>query len=217
MPKKRLDPARDEWLLQGWRTFGKWLRERRVMAQLTIKQAAAAVKVSERQWMRYEQGERVPDDRLERIAQELNIERRRIYYLAGYQVPRKRNDAPTLLRRMHVTMRTGDLTSALRQFFELYQTLRPEEEKFDREIDSRLGEDFANAVIFLDMLPTWLFEVVLTCMQHRLEKQRKDDGVYVRFRNSLLKDCLTKLRMESASIVDTCPQITVDGALRMDQ
>jgi hypothetical protein len=78
---------------------------------------------------------------------------------------------------MHVTLRTGDLTAALNQFFELYQTLRPEEENFEREIDSTLGPEFATAVTYLDMLPTWLFEVVLDCMQHRLEKQRKDDGI----------------------------------------
>jgi len=116
---------------------------------------------------------------------------------------------------MHVTLRTGDSTAALNQFFELYQTLRPEEENFEREIDSTLGPEFATAVTYLDMLPTWLFEVVLDCMQHRLEKQRKDDGIYVRFRNSLLKDCLATLRMQSSSIVDTCPDIAVGGTLRM--
>jgi len=116
---------------------------------------------------------------------------------------------------MHVTLRTGDLAAALNQFFELYHTLRPEEEKFDREIDSTLAPEFAAAVSYLDMLPTWLFEIVLDCMQHRLEKQRKDDGMFVRFRNSLLKDCLAKLRMQSAGFIDTCPDIAVDGTLRM--
>ncbi|PYS68853.1 MAG: hypothetical protein DMF69_18845 [Acidobacteria bacterium] len=62
---------------------------------------------------------------------------------------------------MHVTLRTGDSTAALNQFFELYQTLRPEEETFEREIDSTLGPEFATTVTHLDMLPTWLFEVVL--------------------------------------------------------
>ena len=71
----------------------------------------------------------------DRIAETLNIEHRRIYYLAGYQVPRKRNDGPELLRRMHVTLRTGDSTAALNQFFELYQTLRPEEENVERKIN----------------------------------------------------------------------------------
>src|SRR5436190_7463890 len=166
MPKKKPFPY-DDWLLEGWKTFGKWLRVRRCAAQLTVQQAAAAIKVSKRQWIRYENGARVPYKRLERIAKKLNIERQRIYYLAGYDVPRKRNDAQALLRHMHVTLRSGDLTSALGQFFVLYETLRPEEDKSDREIDSTLAQEFAKAVIFLDMLPTWLFEIVLGCMQHR--------------------------------------------------
>ena len=100
-------------------------------------------------------------------------------------------------------------------FSSFIKTLRPEEENFEREIDSTLGPEFATAVTYLDMLPTWLFEVVLDCMQHRLEKQREDDGIYVRFSNSLLKDCLATLRMQSSSIVDTCPDIAVGGTLRM--
>ncbi|HXI25397.1 MAG TPA: helix-turn-helix transcriptional regulator [Pyrinomonadaceae bacterium] len=214
MPKKKQNPY-DEWLVQGWKTFGRWLRVRRCAAQLTVQQAADAVKVSKRQWIRYENGARVPYKRLERIAEKLNIERQRIYSLAGHEVPRKRNDAPALLRHMHVTLRSGDLTSALRQFFDLYQTLRPEKDKSDREIDGALTDEFAKAVTFLDMLPTWLFEIVLDSMQYRLEKQRKDDGVYVRFRNSLLKDCLAQLRMETPGIVDTCPDIAVGGTIRM--
>jgi transcriptional regulator with XRE-family HTH domain len=214
MPKKKPNPY-DEWLVQGWKTFGRWLRVRRCAAQLTVQQAADAVKVSKRQWIRYENGARVPYKRLERIAEKLNIERQRIYSLAGHEVPRKRNDAPALLRHMHVTLRSGDLTSALRQFFDLYQTLRPEKDKSDREIDGALTDEFAKAVTFLDMLPTWLFEIVLDSMQHRLEKQRKDDGVYVRFRNSLLKDCLAQLRIETPGIVDTCPDIAVGGTIRM--
>jgi transcriptional regulator with XRE-family HTH domain len=203
------------WFQQAWKTFGKYLRLRRCAAQLTVQQAADAVKVSKRQWIRYENGAKVPCKRFERIADKLNIGSQRLYYLAGYKVPRKRNDAPALLRLMQVTLRTGDLTSALRQFFALYQTLRPEEDKSDREIDGALTDEFAKAVIYLDMLPTWLFEIVLDCMQHRLEKQRKDDGVYVRFRNSLLKDCLAQLRIESSNIIDTCPDIAVGGTIRM--
>src|SRR5437879_443118 len=117
MPRKRLDPGHDQWLLDGWKTFGKWLKERRIGRRFTLQQAADAVKVSKRQWIRYEQGARVPDKRLDRIASKLNIERRRIYYMAGFQVPRKRNDTPALLRRMHVIMQTGDLYSALQLFF----------------------------------------------------------------------------------------------------
>jgi len=214
MPKTKPFPY-DDWLLEGWKTFGKWLRVRRCAAQLTVQQAADAVKVSKRQWIRYENGARVPYKRLERIAEKLNIERQRIYYLAGYKVPRKRNDAPAILRRIQMTLRSGELTSALNQFFALYELLRPEGDKSDRQIDSTLADEFAKAVTFLDMLPTWLFEIVLDSMQHRLEKQRKDDGAYVRFRNSLLKDCLAQLRMETPGIVDTCPDIAVGGTIRM--
>lgn len=55
--------------------------------------------------------------RLDRIAGKIKIEHRRIYYLAGYQIPLKCNDAPALLRRMHVTLGTGDLAAALQTVF----------------------------------------------------------------------------------------------------
>lgn len=217
MPRKRLDPAEDEWLIQGWKTFGRWLRERRIAKRFSLQQAADAVKVSKRQWIRYEQGAKVPDRRLDRIARKLNIERRRIYLMAGHQLPRKKNDAPQVLQRMHVSMRTGDLTAALEQFLQLYENLRPEEDASDREIDNTLAPNFAHAVIFLDALPTWLFKIVLECMQGRLEKQRKDSGTYVRFRNSLLKDCLAKLKLDSPSIIDAYPDVRVCGGYALDQ
>jgi transcriptional regulator with XRE-family HTH domain len=168
VPRKRLDPSYDKWLTEGWKTFGKWLKERRIGRRFTLQQAADAVGVSKRQWIRYEQGAKVPDKRLDRIALKLDIERRRIYSMAGFQVPRKKNDAPALLRRMHVMMTTGDLYSALQLFFVIYQKMKTRTPD-DLEMDATTAVCFAEAIVCLESLPNWLFQIILKCMEQRVE------------------------------------------------
>ncbi|MGZ5434549.1 MAG: helix-turn-helix domain-containing protein [Pyrinomonadaceae bacterium] len=193
MPKRRLDPCYHQWLLEGWKTFGKWLKERRIGRRFTLQQAADAVKVSKRQWIRYEQGARVPDKHLDRIASKLHIERRRIYYMAGFQVPRKRHDAPALLRRMHVTMQTGDLQTALEQFLLLYQSMRPiPPGGDDSDLDATTPVHFAQAIVCLDALPKWLFQMILKSMQ-KWEKEFQESGRNISFRHIVWNSSLDEL------------------------
>ena len=192
MSRKRLDPAYHQWLLEGWKTFGKWLKERRIGRRLTLQQAADAVGVSKRQWIRYEGGAKVPDKRLDRIALKLDIERRRIYYLAGFQVPKKRNDTPALLRRMHVMMQTGDLYSALQTFFVVYETMERTTPDEDLEMDATTPACFAQAIVSLESIPQWLFQIILKCMKERLEALG-ESGSDLSFRRILWNQSLDEL------------------------
>jgi transcriptional regulator with XRE-family HTH domain len=192
MPRRRLEPSYDKWLTEGWVTFGKWLRERRIGRRFSLQQAADAVGVTRRQWIRYEKGAKVPDKRLDRIALKLHIERRRIYYMAGFQVPKKNNDVPALLRRMHVMMQTGDLYSALQLFLKIYLGMRIKLHDDELEMDATTPACFAGAIISLEALPQWLFQTVLQCMQEK--KEQSEGGTNdLSFRRIIYNQCLDEL------------------------
>lgn len=213
MPRKKTTKIEKMELLEGWKTFGLWLRSHRIARHFTQGRAAQAVGVSRQQWIRYEYGDKVPYKRLHVIADALNIRPSRIYYLAGYRTPRRINDAQVLLRRMHETMREGDIVSALEQFFLIYEDLGPTRDG-SCYIDGLTPPNFANAVIYLDALPFWLFERILTWGQNRVQRERKHSGVKVRFRNLILKECIEELHGKTPPIVDTYPEVTFVGSGR---
>lgn len=209
MPRRKLSQDLQEWESQGKRSFGLWLQARRIVRKFSLQQAADSVNVHRQTWIRWEQGRtKVPYRKLQPIAEALNVSPRRIFYLAGYKVPSRLNDAKHVLNQIHHLMLNGDMTSALEKFLCLYWATTPTKEGI---LDGTVPPNFARAVIFLDSLPVWLCEVVLECMQTRLERQKKE-GVYVRFRNSLLNDCLAKLKSATPPIMDICPEITSVGS-----
>ncbi len=66
--------------------------------------------------------------------------------------------------------------------------------------------NLANAVIFLDALPLWLFERGLGWMQNRVDEEKKKRGVKVRFRNLVLKECIEELYQQTPPIIHTYPE-----------
>src|SRR5712692_6042035 len=173
MPRRKMAKVEREVVLQGQRTFGLWLRARRIARGFTQAQAAAAVGVSERQWIRYEQGSKVLSKRFPAIAIGLNVPETRIMYLTGHPISSKKNDAMVRLRRIHAFLIAGNLEVALEDFFLLYDSLRPPKDKPNSDIDGLTPPNFANAVAFLDELPMWLFKMVLVCMQTRVKAETK--------------------------------------------
>ena len=209
MPRVKLRPVVKESQFLARQYFGLWLRDRRTFHQFSLRQAAAAVKVHKQTWIRWEKGQsKVPYGTLQPIAEALHISPRRIFYLAGYDVPRKHNDSKYVLNHIHDLLLMGDLQLALEELLGLYWRMRPTQDPY---LDGLVPPNFASAIVSLDAIPVWLFEVVLECMQHRLEKQKKE-GVYIRFRNSLLNDCLARLKSETPPIMDTCPEVTTVGS-----
>lgn len=199
-------------LSERWKTFGLWLRERRLAREFTQREAANAVQASRQQWIRYEYGHRVPRERLGKIAEALNIAPTRIFYLAGYRPPPKLNDATVLLRRAHDMMLAGDFVSALEQFLLIYGRIRGTKAGSDVNMDGVTPTNFANAVIFLDALPSWLFERIVTWGQKRLEREKNQKGIKVRFRNLVLNECMDELRWQTPRLIDTCPEVYFVGS-----
>lgn len=169
MPRRKLSAPEIETLVLRKRTFGLWLRGRRVVRGFSQKEAAKAVKVHKLTWIRWEHGRsKVPYGQLLKIANALRVvPRRRIFTVAGYEAPRTLNDAPRILKHVHEVMVDGDLQAALEQLLLLYERIRPDRIEFDTEIDGSTPVDFANAVVYLDVLPMWLSEKVLRCMNNR--------------------------------------------------
>lgn len=199
-------------LSERWKTFGLWLRERRRAREFTQRQAAKAIKISRHQWIRYEYGDKVPREKLGKIADALNIAPTRIFYLAGHKPPPKLNDANVLLRRAHDMMLAGDLVRALEEFLLIYGRITADKAGSDVNIDGVTPTNFANAVIFLDALPLWLFERIVTWGQKRLEREKKQKGIKVRFRNLVLNECMDELRRQTPRIIDTYPEVNFVGS-----
>jgi transcriptional regulator with XRE-family HTH domain len=209
MPRVKLRPVVKESQFLARHSFGLWLRDRRTVRGFSLRRAAAAVDVHKQTWIRWEQGKsKVPYGKLQLIAEALKISPRRIFYVAGYDVPRKINDSKYVLNHIHDLLLMGDLQLALEELLGLYWRMRPTQDLY---LDALVPPNFASAIISLDAIPVWLFEVVLECMQHRLEKQ-KEKGVYIRFRNSLLNECAGRLKHETPPIMDTCPEVTTVGS-----
>jgi transcriptional regulator with XRE-family HTH domain len=209
MPRIKLRRVVQQSQFLARHSFGLWLQDRRTFRRFSLQKAADAVGVHKLTWLRWEQGRsKVPYSQLQPIAKALKASRRRTFYVAGYDVPRAKNDSKHVLDHIHELLLMGDLQLALEELLGLYWRMRPSQEPY---LDALVPPNFASAIIFLDALPVWLFEVVLKCMQHRLERQKKE-GVYIRFRNSLLNECLAKLKAQTPPIMDTCPEVTTVGS-----
>lgn len=193
MPRRKMASDEKMLLLQGWETFGLWLRQQRIVKGFTQEEAARAVRISTRQWMRYEQGSRVVSKRYPSIAKALNIPLARILYLTGHEIAPRRNDANVRLRRIHDMLRAGSLDSALVEFLNLYDRIRPADSEITSNWDGRTAPDFATTVMLLDKLPKWLFEVITKCMQKRFSErqvQRRSDHD---LRSLIVTECIDEV------------------------
>lgn len=193
MPRRKMASDEKMLLRQGWVTFGLWLRQQRIVKGFTQEEAARAVRISTRQWMRYEQGSRVISKRYPSIAKALNIPLARILYLTGHEIAPRRNDANVRLRRIHDMLRAGSLDAALAEFLHLYDRIRPADSEIASNWDGRTAPDFAMTVMLLDKLPKWLFEVVTKCMQKRFSErqvQRRSDHD---LRSLIVTECIDEV------------------------
>jgi transcriptional regulator with XRE-family HTH domain len=194
MPRKELTADEREVLAENWKTFGRFLRAQRIMRGFTQKRAALAAKVSTRQWVRYEQGSRVLFKRFPFIAKALNVSVARIAYLAGYKTAPKRNDANAQLRRIHDLLRIGRLDLALESFLLLYYHIGRLDPGLNSYLDGGIAPaNFATAVISLDRLPKWLFEVIAQCMQKMFSERQDPKWLTYNLRRVVLKECTDEM------------------------
>ena len=193
MPRKEITKDERALLAENWKTFGRFLRAQRIVRGFTQERAALAAKVSTRQWIRYEQGSRVLFKRFPLIAKALNVSVARIAYLAGYKTAPKRNDANSQLKRIHDLLRIGRLDLALENFLLLYYHIGRLEPELNSYLDSIAPASFATAVISLDRLPKWLFEVIAQCMQKMFNERQEPKWLTYNLRRVVLKECTDEM------------------------
>lgn len=198
MPRK--EKYERELLTDNWKTFGRFLRSQRIVKGFTQEQAAQAAKVSTRQWIRYEQGSRVLSKRYPLIAKGLNIPLARMLFLAGYKVAPKRNDVSVRLRRVHDMLRIGRLDLALKYFLLLYYQIGPFDAGPGYHPHRLTAPNFATAVISLESLPKWLFEVIAKCMQEILSERQDEKWPSYNLRRVVLKECLDEIQKRTSAL-----------------
>ena len=200
MPRKELTADERKVLAENWKTFGRYLRAQRIMRGFTQERAALAVKVSTRQWVRYEQGSRVLFKRFPLIAKALNVSVARIAYLAGYKTAPKRNDANSQLKRIHDLLRIGRLDLALENFLLLYYHIGRLDPELNSYLDSIAPANFATAVISLDRLPKWLFEVIAQCMQKMFSERQDPKWWTYNLRRVVFKECTDEMQNKLSTL-----------------
>jgi transcriptional regulator with XRE-family HTH domain len=178
----------------NWKMFGRYLRTQRIVKGFTQAEAAQAVKVSTRQWIRYEQGSRVLSKRYPLIAKALNIPHARILYLAGHKVAPRRNDVNVRLRRVHDMLRIGRLDLALKYFLLLYYQIGRFDTGPGYHPHRLTAPNFATAVMSLENLPKWLFEVIANCMQEILSEQHDQKQPTPSLRTTVLRECIDEMQ-----------------------
>ena len=194
MPRKEITKDERALLAENWKTFGRFLRAQRIVRGFTQERAALAAKVSTRQWIRYEQGSRVLFKRFPLIAKALNVSVARIAYLAGYKTAPKRNDANSQLKRIHDLLRIGRLDLALENFLLLYYHIGRLDPELNSYLDSIAPANFATAVISLDRLPKWLFEVIAQCMQKMFSERQDPKWWTYNLRKVVFKECTDEMQ-----------------------
>jgi transcriptional regulator with XRE-family HTH domain len=174
--------------------FGRYLRTQRIVKGFTQEQAAQAAKVSTRQWIRYEQGSRILSKRYPMIAKALNIPLSRMLYLAGHKVAPRRNDVNVRLRRVHDMLRIGRLDLALKYFLLLYYQIGRFDAGPGYHPHRLTAPNFATAVMSLESLPKWLFEVIANCMQEILSEQHDQKQPTSSLRTMVLRECIDEMQ-----------------------
>jgi len=200
MPRKEITKDERALLAENWKTFGRFLRAQRIAKGFTQERAALAAKVSTRQWIRYEQGSRVLFKRFPLIAKALNVSVARIAYLAGYKTAPKRNDANSQLKRIHDLLRIGRLDLALENFLLLYYHIGRLDPELNSYLDSIAPANFATAVISLDRLPKWLFEVIAQCMQKMFSERQDPKWWTYNLRRVVFKECTGEMQNKLSTL-----------------
>ena len=200
MPRKEITKDERALLAENWNTFGRFLRAQRIVRGFTQERAALAAKVSTRQWIRYEQGSRVLFKRFPLIAKALNVSVARIAYLAGYKTAPKRNDANSQLKRIHDLLRIGRLDLALENFLLLYYHIGRLDPELNSYLDSIAPANFATAVISLDRLPKWLFEVIAQCMQKMFSERQDPKWWTYNLRRVVFKECTDEMQNKLSTL-----------------
>ena len=166
------------------------MTHQRLLAGLTQKQAAQAVGVSRRQWIRYELGAKVPLQRMEFMSCVLNVTPDKMLDRAGYRASFKRHASKEQVGRILDLVSAGRLQLAMLALLELNDRIMG----IKAAAGPRLGldgTDYAHALVLLNRLPTSHVDSLQDLMQERTADREKGDSEidenYIKGKNRLRK------------------------------
>ncbi len=96
---------------------------------------------------------------------------------------------------IHDLLRIGRLDLALEGFLLLYYHIGRLDPGLNSYLDGGIAPaNFATAVISLDRLPKWLFEVIAQCMQKMFSERQDPKWLTYNLRRVVLKECTDEMQ-----------------------
>lgn len=142
-----------------WVIFGKWLEQQRGETRFTQEEAASALGISTRQWIRYTQGAPVPQKRIAKMIKVLGLPPKKAFLRAGYEMPPDLAVwADSYLLRIRDAIFDGDMAGALWFLYRFYYESMQERKKYKPVQTSVTCQDFIVAAVAIDRMPAWLRE-----------------------------------------------------------
>lgn len=175
MARREHTNLKHEFMYGRWSIFGEWITHQRLLVGFTQQQAANAVGVSRRQWIRYELGAKVPVKRMERMSLMLHINPDKMLDRAGYRASFKRNAAREQLGRIHDLLCAGRLEFAMLQLLKLNDRITGIKAVNGPRSGGLEATDYSNAVRLLNRLPRSWVESLQRVMQERI-KDKPDEN-----------------------------------------
>jgi transcriptional regulator with XRE-family HTH domain len=139
-----------------WVTFGRWIEARRALTSYDQAQAATAVGVSRRQWIRYTQGAPVPLKRIPAIAEVIGAPVGQVLALAGYEAEDTGVAVNTYLRRIRERVFEGTWSGALLTLYQFFYEVHKEKTRHKTRSHQSAALNFVVAAVAMNQMPAWL-------------------------------------------------------------
>lgn len=141
---------------ERWIAFGKMIEKARGRKALNQKQAAEAVGISRRQWIRYTKGVPVPRERIIDIAKLLEIPVNEALLAVGHEPTETGVDIESYLRSIRDGVLGGKMGQALLHLYLFYQDAHEEARMNTTRSEVWVLTNFRVAVAALNEMPGWL-------------------------------------------------------------
>lgn len=180
MPRRERTELDHDLLYGRWHIFGAWITHQRLIVGLTQKQAAQAVGLSRRQWIRYELGAKVPLKHMKAMSKILHVTEDKMWDRAQYKISYKHLASKDRLERILDMLSAGKLAMAELQLLRLNDRIRGIEAARGPRAAGLTGSDYANVMVALNDMPRPWVENLLKVMQARIEDKEDQTEVYLK-------------------------------------
>ena len=188
MARREQTKLKHDFMYGRWQIFGEWITHQRLLVGFTQEQAAIAVGVSRRQWIRYELGAKVPMKRMELMSRVLNIQPDKMLDRAGFRVSFKRHAAREQLGRIHDLLCAGRFEFAILLLLKLNDRITGIKAATGPRSGNLEATYYANALMLLNRLPDSYVNSLRKVMHKRLKKRTAEPTeIYLKGRRLIRK------------------------------